>query len=86
MLLKINTILVSQGYGCSPSGSREDGVVQKPVFLFVFWIFFCISQRVSIKGYRFSAFNKRPVVHMDVCVQEDLLVCCHLFDTEGRIL
>lgn len=86
MLLKSYTILVSQGNGCSPSGSREDGVMQQPVFLFVFWIYFCINQRVSIKGYQFSAFSKRPVAHMGAGIQEDLLVCCHFFDTEGRIL
>ena len=86
MLLKSNTILVSQGNGCSPSGSRENGVMQQPVFPFVFWIYFCINQRVSVKGYQFSAFNKRPVLHMDVGVREDLLVCCHVFDTEGRFL
>lgn len=78
--------MVSQGNGWSPSGSREGGVMQQPVFSFVFWIYFCINQRAFDKGYRFNAFSKRPVVHMDVGVQDDLLVRCHLLDAEGRIL
>lgn len=42
-----HAILVSQGNGCFPSGSKEGGVMHQPVVLFVFWIYFCINEKVQ---------------------------------------
>lgn len=43
VLLKSHATLMSQDNVCFPSGSKDDGVMQQPVVLFVFWIYFCIN-------------------------------------------
>lgn len=58
--------------------------MQQPVFLFVFWTYFCVNKSYCVvKDYQFREFNKKTVVL--VGVQEDLLFC-HLLAAEGKIL
>lgn len=86
MPLGTGAILVRQENGCSLSGFMEDDddVMQKPVFLLVLWIYFCINKGYcGVEDYQFREFNKKTVVHAGV--QEDLLLFCHLSAAEGKI-
>lgn len=84
MPLGTGAILVRQENGCFPSGFMENIVMQQPVFLFVFWTYFCVNKSYCVvKDYQFREFNKKTVVL--VGVQEDLLFC-HLLAAEGKIL
>lgn len=62
----------------------ENDVMQKPAFLLVLWIYFCINKSDCVaEDYQFREFNKKTVVHAGV--QEDLPLFCHLSAAEGKI-
>lgn len=83
MLLKSNTVLVSLSNGCFPSESREDVVIQQTLYLFVFCIYFCTDQRVSVKG---SVHLIKSQLCILMWVYGKTHWCCHPFNTEGKIL